>query len=274
MTSEVLPHFAQPPVTRVVLGLAFEPLPKLRASHLGVFWDHMNSRGGFPLLDEFEHSTTIREHFDELGNRSDDNLALEALDSPAVPRVVMSSSDGHSQIAVQDDLLQVSWLRANDGQPYPRYEWVRDRFSETFASWQAFLGKQEFGLVRPVQADVSYSNDLRIGSAPDTYSAIPDVVRFQTLPTTAGQDVENFHYAQRHVLRDAENLPWARLHVHLDCRRSKGPELQPLLVLRVRGPVATDDEAFAFFDRAHRVIVTSFVEATPPSAHLKWGKIR
>src|SRR5436190_301234 len=45
-----LPEFEQPPVNEVVFGLQFQPLQKLRAAHLGKYWQRISER--YPHTEE------------------------------------------------------------------------------------------------------------------------------------------------------------------------------------------------------------------------------
>lgn len=266
--AEVRPDFDRPPVEQVLLAVVFRPLTRLRASHLGLFWDLINRDGGFPRVEEYPHRPP---HVEEFGSEQQQDFRVSVVDRPPVPRVVFTSGNGRSRVAVQDDLLQVGWQRSGD-EPYPRFERPRAEFVRLLDAFRSFLKDYGLGTVRVRQAEVSYVNLIPSGALWSTPADLQRLVRFAPAMTAAGQGIEDLHFAQRHVLRD-QDIPWGRMYLGLDADALAEDTAGALLSLTVRAPVSKgDEEVVPILDRGHDVIVSAFVQVTTEEAHIAWGR--
>lgn len=268
-----LPHFERPPVKQVVLGVAFEPLLRLRASHIGLFWGELNRDDRFPVVDEFKPSKLHMERFDN-DDMPSDVVELSVTGAESVPRVVISSEDYSRQIAVQRDVLQVSWRQVG-GAPYPRFESPRNLFYETIFAFQKFLDAQRLGRMKLRQAEVSYMNAIPLRKG-DVQQQAEDLVSFKLVTGDGVPTSDHFHTFQRHTLED-DTGRWARLYIAFDSETSSvEPESDMVdgqLSFSVQGPVKDRDEAISFVERGHQVIVDSFVATMTPFGKIAWGEI-
>jgi uncharacterized protein (TIGR04255 family) len=263
------PDFDRPPVEQVLLAVVFRPLTRLRASHLGLFWERINRSGDFPSVDEFK----IRRHYlEEFGpENQQQGFEVSVVDRPPVPRVVFSSADGRNRVDVQDDLLQVGWYRSGD-EPYPHFEQPRDEFVRILDIFRSFLKDYRLGAVRVRQAELSYINRLPTDALWANPIDLQRVVRFQGPVWEGMPKVEDLHFAQRHVLL-TEGRPWARLYAGLDADHTSKGTQGARLSFTVRGPVRGDDvDVISFLEQGHDAIVAAFVELTTEHAHSVWGR--
>jgi uncharacterized protein (TIGR04255 family) len=260
-------------VDQVALAIAFRPLTRLRATHLGLFWRSLNQADRYPVVEEYEYSPPYLEVLEPDKVQSPE-IAVLLANRPAVPRVVITSRDGQTRIAAQNDLLQVSWRRSGS-EAYPRFEQPREWFLHILELFQTFLREHKLGALRIRQADLSYLNRLPRGDLWARPTELSGVVRFTPASGPTLPDIEGMHFAQHHLLRRGEQA-WARLYISLDAEvpTEAGPP-GAWLSLTVRGPIQNgNDDVLGFLDEAHVVIVTSFVEVTTEAAHRAWGRLR
>jgi uncharacterized protein (TIGR04255 family) len=266
--SEGRPNFDRPPVEQVRLAVVFRPLTRLRASHLGLFWDLINRDGGFPGVEEYPRREPYVEEF---GSAEQQDFRVSVVDRSSVPHVVFSSSDRGSRVAVQDDLLQVSWHRSGE-ESYPRFERPRAEFVRLLDAFRSFLKDYGLGSVRVRQVELSYVNLFPRGEMWFEPADLQRLVRFAPVTTAFGQDIEDLHFAQRHVLLRDE-VPWARMYLTLDADALTKDTRGARLSFTVRGPVTrSDEEVTPFLDRGHDIIVNAFTEVTTEEAHEAWGR--
>lgn len=255
-----LPDFEHPPVARVVLGVSFQPLAAIRGVHIGVFWSESGLADEFPVIEEFAYRPATLEQF----QASADEYDIELLDGPNIPRVVFASDDRATQVAVQRDQIQVSWHRHGTGE-YPRYPSVRHQFARILELWERFLDLKALGTLRPVQAEISYENDLTIATRDVAPSELVDL----EIPDPASGQLEGYHLAQRRIVYEDE-VPIARFYVMFE---AEPEDESPELALIVRGPVSDVSTMWDFLDRGHELIVRGFDAIATPKAHEIWGRV-
>jgi uncharacterized protein (TIGR04255 family) len=222
-------------------------------------------------VDEYDYNPPYIEELEPDKTQSPE-FAVSLVNRPTVPRVVITSRDGQTRIAVQNDLLQVSWRRAG-AEPYPRFERPREWFMQILELFQTFLREHKLGMLRVRQADLSYLNRLPRGELWARPAELPEVVRFMPASVAGLPEIEGLHLAQHHLLRRAERA-WARLYVTLDAEVPTEDGLPGAwLSLTVRGPVRNgNDDVMNFLDEAHAVIVQSFIDLTTDDAQRAWGR--
>jgi uncharacterized protein (TIGR04255 family) len=272
-----LPHFEQPPVSRVVLGIVFMPLSRLRATHIGLFWNELNRNEAFPEIEEFPYRKPVIEKLAPSTDSSTatDSMRLSVVGRQQVPRIVLSSTDHARQVAVQRDLLQVSWYRSGNVS-YPRYEALRSFFLETMRTFEKFASEYKLGRIRVRQAGISYTNSLTLTT--DSDLDVPQsLLNFQLVQLGDAPPTDHFHTLQQHTLVD-DDEPYARLSVGVDYYRDeseqqgRGEPRQANLTISVDGP-ADSGSVMRLLDRGHDVIINSFLSATTPQAHEIWGRL-
>src|SRR5690606_2055154 len=75
--------------------------------------------------------------------------------------------DQSRMIQVQNGRIHFNWLRQGEG-AYPRYEIVRDQFSEMLNRFQKFVADEQLGEFKPNQWEVTYVNQIPRGTVWDT----------------------------------------------------------------------------------------------------------
>lgn len=273
----VLPDFAAPPLTEVVLSLQFKPLTSLRTPHLGLLWQQFQNefRNEFPTIEE---QAPIEQAMEVFGpeQSAEVKIQLQMLDKPPVPRCWFISQDGTQLIQVQQDRFIHNWRKTGDEGEYPRYERVRERFRKEFQVFHGFLTAAGLGTPVPNQCEVTYVNHIIAGKAWQRHSELAKVLVIGAAAATDGLEPEDIRLAMRYIIRGPDAVPLGRLHVTATpgWRKSDGV---PVIILNLtaRGaPLRQDLEgALGFFDIGRRSAVRLFAAITTTDMHEEWGRL-
>ncbi|MCW2542036.1 MAG: hypothetical protein JWN95_3761 [Frankiales bacterium] len=265
-----LPSFDEPPVSQVRLGVYFDRLPKLRSGHLGLFWAKLGGPDVYPDTEDLYRDRAKLETFPASAERPAFDLAR--FDRPMPTKVAFRSRD--VSVEVQDDSLFVTWSRLPESRTYPRYEAVRLPFEATLANWYQYLAQSGLGSPQLRQAEISYENQLPQKVGWNSVADLGEVFRARTLPTAAGDDLEDVHLYQRQTLKSADQEPWGRLYVRIDSARTHESTKTVDFSLTVRGLLRNDtpEAALATLDEGHALIVNTFAAATTDKMHQIWKR--
>lgn len=264
-----LPDYEAPPLAEVALGVQLDPMPQVRAAHLGLLWQRFV--GEFPSLQELPPIDTPEEDFSPSPVST---ITVQLLGAPPVPRQWFMSRDGARVIQVQADRFVLNWRRINPGEPYPRYETLRDDFENLFSVYSDFLADQTLGVASIRQAEVNYVNKIELNASQQPHD-LSDVLR--TWRPSYGPEApflsaaSDVRLVERHLIEDNAG-PYARLYVSAEPASQVGA----LLSLTMRGrPHGTDLEAaLSFFDTARDRIVRAFTAVTTEQMHTVWRRTK
>jgi uncharacterized protein (TIGR04255 family) len=246
-----LPTYGAPPLVEVVFGRQFDPLP-FTAAHIGLFWERLG-RTAYPVVQEQPPLAPVIERLVD----EPTTAVVEFADVPPLPRLWFSSDEHQSLVQLQRDRLLVNWRASS--LPYPRYVTLSPKFSELWSVLDDFARSEL--TTNPVlrQFELTYVNHIPWTPRYDDYGTalrgiFPDLswrpeARFLASPE--GGDI-----------RLGFRLPGdsGRLHVRVreGKRKVDGTRLF-MLELTARG---FQDDAQAWFDRAHEWIVRGFADLT------------
>lgn len=264
-----LPDFERPPLTEVVLAVHLDPLPALRAAHLGLLWTEF--RGEYPSVEEHPPIETPEEQF---GPAVGPQFQIQLLGPPPVPRFWFISADGTRLLQLQQDRFIHNWRRLTPDTAYPRYEALRESFETHFQAFARFLDENRLGTATIRQAEVNYGNHLIPGEGWSEQGELERVVRMWSPTYEPGLlegRPEDIRLAQRHLIAD-EGGPYARLYVAVE------PVVGGALVLNltVRGRPRSNHlkGTLDFFDMGRKRIVNAFTAVTTAEMHQAWGRIK
>lgn len=247
-----LPKLDRPPVTEVVLGVAFKDLP-IQVAHIGLFWQMV--RDEFPNIEERPPLGLIIEG--EIGNQP--QMQLELLQSPPLPRTWMISRDGSTLLQVQRDRFHFNWKRETTDNQYPSYDFISERFEQFFKRFCAFVLKEGLGEVNFTQYEITYINHLDL--LDDTYDVFVDHRRVRG---------KRFLPAPEYVSwRTTYPLPdrAGRLHVNIQTAlRTSGQKIiQVDLTARgISQSGLTDVDRLRWFKTSHDFLIRAFADVTDP----------
>lgn len=270
--SKTLPDFDHPPLTEVVLGVQFEPIPGFLSAHAGLLWQRF--RDEFPEIDEKPPLVPIIERFGGKMPKHPVELRITEVQEPT--RHWFLSSTGDQLIQVQRDRLLHNWRKQGEGAAYPRYPSIRSAFKRELAVFQVFLDEQGWGLLQPNQCEITYVNHILPTEAWERHGQMGEILTvFEGAYSDDGLgEPEDAKLSLRYTMQE-EGSPKGRLHITAapGYRRS---DQQPLvnLQLTARGqPSGEDiDGILAFLDCGREWIVRGFTSITTPKMHRLWGK--
>lgn len=267
-----LPDFTNPPVTEVALAVQFERLTALRAPYLGRFWAEI--RDQFPKTEEHPPRDLAIETF---GPPSPRKLEVRFETAPPVPRCWFLNEAGTELIQLQQDAFVHNWRKVGEGDTYPRYEYIREKFAEQLDRLREFISRENLGKLLPLQCEVTYVNHITSGDAWQRYGQVDRVLtvwqsRYSDKFLSEPEDVR---LAVRYLMPNSAGSPQGRLHVTLQ-PGYRTTDNKPLLVLKLtaRGRPSGEgiEGVFRFLDLGRDWIVRGFASITTPQMHQIWGR--
>ena len=263
-----LPEYARPPVVEVALAVEFEHAVNFSALDLGrlaAAWaDTMPNAEERPLLPR-------------MGFPSEDLLDTlfeieETANNP--PRLWLQNGAGDRVVQIQHDRLVVNWRKGQLGEPYPRYEAIREMLQD---AWQRLIAVcADLGRAKPKPSlcEIQYINKL----GPEQGWNSPQDTEQLIVPWNGIED---------NSLLPSDHLCAFQLHCHfpedregwleIDGWTAGGSEAMAMtLNLTSRGRALSEDleSALDFLDVAHVWIVRGFTAVTTPEAHAIWRRTR
>jgi uncharacterized protein (TIGR04255 family) len=268
--SNDLPTYDNPPVVETVIGVQFDPVPKLTAAHMGWFWRES-------LGDEWPNvieTSRIDDAFERFGAEMQWGQLKKVVLSEEHPsqRLQFVSQDDERMIQLQNTRFHCNWRKR--GGHYPSYAASIEVFDKAWSSFASFCEKIDVGAIIPNQWEVTYVNHIPQGDAWHTVADLNRVFPGLIFPgvTLDNLTSEDIDASWRLVL--AENL--GRLHIklrHVRLGRPDGPEAIALS-LTARGPIRPDGRSTLRegLDVGHAAIVRTFTEMTSNHAHKAWQR--
>jgi uncharacterized protein (TIGR04255 family) len=257
----------------VALAVQFERLDALRTVDLGLIRELYRDR--YPRCEEMPPLNPIVERF---GSRAPigSEVQIEVLSGPPMPRLWFLDSGGSGLIQVQPDRFAYNW-RAREGEAYPRYPEVRERFLREFELFRGFMTRQLSAPVLPDMCEISYINIVTSGSGgyrPGQPGTVLTCFQ-QTYSDDYLAEPDSANLDLRYVIGGAAGAPGGRLHVSAKPVVSRADGEQKLLlefVARGEPSGRTSDGVLDFFDFGREVIVRAFASLTTPEMHGMWGR--
>ncbi|MGA2403522.1 MAG: TIGR04255 family protein [Syntrophobacteraceae bacterium] len=262
-----LPDFENPPVIEVVCGIQFKPLVKFLSPHIGLLWGRFKAE--YPETREVAPLNPVVEKFD-----TPPQVSFEISNTPPLPRVWFLESKGNCVIQVQRDRLLHNWRKVDNKDQYPRYENVKENFSDALTNFKSFLAENSLGAIEPVQYEMTYINHILQGEGWRDLSEIGDV-----FPDFS------FRRADKRFLPAPNSLNWhtsfmlpqatGRLHArirYVKLRDTGKPLLLLDLTVRGIGEDSSPEAMGAWFDVAHEWIVRGFADLTGNEVQKIWKR--
>ena len=200
-------------------------------------------------------------------------------EKPPVPRVWFLNADKTSLIQIQPDRFIHNWRKVTGQEAYPRYETIRQQFSNEVADFIAFLEAEKLGGVVVTQCEVTYINHIEPNGVWERHGQVASLLRHWTDLPEGGflPESEDVRMQIRHVIRNESGNPVGRLLTVLQ-PVWKTKDNSPVLTLNLtaRGGPLSDgiDGAFLFFNLGRNWIVRGFENLTTDVMHQKWGKVQ
>ena len=265
MEAPPLPSFDAPPVVETVLGVQFDPIPRLTNAHLGAFWKSLG-----PDWSEVKDVPPLPQESETFGDQPRWPGVLFHLTQDTSTRLQVRNQTRDRMIQIQNGRFHLNWLGLEGGE-YPRYGKTRPEFDSLFGKLTGFLAEEQLKPVRLNQWEITYVNHIKKGSQWGQPSDWINI--FRDYPVSILHQ-EGMNFESHTGCWHYEIFPKkGRLHVELLHGRSKQDEIL-ILKLTARGPIeAGDDSGLAKgLDLGHESIVRGFEKITSAEAHKLWRK--
>lgn len=265
-----LPEFDRPPVSEVAISAEFDPLPKWKSSHAGLYWAQINAT--YPLTEVQPPLLSVPERFGEEMWRKP-AVQVSMID-PDSSRFWFFSEQKDQLIQVQRDRFIMNWRRLKDDDVYPTYRKVlRARFVDEWNRFKAFVSKNDLGTFHVQQCELTYVNDIAHGNG---WTNVDELLALFSCLWKRSKDgflpTPEFLTTTGSFLMPEQK---GRLRfVAQPVRRQSDDKMAYQLQITARGrPAASTDEAvLAWIDLGHEWIVRGFVDLTSQRAHELWGR--
>jgi len=246
----------RPPVTRVRLGLFFEPLEDIGVTDASEFV--ANFRPSFPDVVERLPLLSWQE------DPQPGSVLVRANSTPAFPLVSMTSATGDREISFQADRFVLAWTFDEGAGPYPGYDELSAQLRGMFDEFSAVLVAGGVPPLRVHQAQCFYLNTVR--ELPGTALAVYLLTGEERV--SARDLLSGRTYAGARVRLPLEAALPAQLQAGVDSESDDAAILW--LRVTVDNP---DDEATDPLDLAHDLLIERFVSLTPNWLREDWNKV-
>ena len=268
-----LPDFERPPLVEVVLSVQFAELTGYRTIHAGLLWSELGK--AYPRVAEKPPQEPIFEVFGSQAGPS--NVQFRQMPGPVVPRLWFMNGEETEVVQIQANRFTRNWRKVGEGERYPRYERLRERFFADLLEVDAFFRDWGIGSIQPNQCEITYVNYVALDGCDLRRSPERALTLFPARGVRRDGDgpglpeQEDCNLLTRYVLRDARGEPCGRFVVTVQPWLGE-PALR--LDLSVRGAPSTPDfEAAAdFIDAGRQTIVHGFTAITTNEMHKLWGR--
>lgn len=264
-------HFSNPPLVELVLGLQCDELELFTIPHVGLLWQRFREQ--FPRT-EVQHP--LDPSFERFGHERLEarRPSIQLVQTPPFPRIWFLNLAGTELIQIQQDRFIHNW-RKQEGDEYPHYDIVRERFRNELDLFGTFLADEGLGKVVPNQCEITYVNHILPGKLwqhHDEYDRVVNIGLGEAL-TSAGA-LEALRFRTTYLIRNSSNATIGRLYVSFQpgfSRTGGTPIFKLTLSARGAPEAASMESVFQFLDTAHALIVERFVSLTTRRAHEEWG---
>ncbi len=270
-----LPDYSNPPVVETVLGIQFDRLSRFRNAHLGTFWQTLDPIM-WPTIEDAPPLTSQFERFSG-ASRWARSVQLQ-LTQDLSCRMQARNADSTRMIQLQNSRLHLNWIKTA-GQPYPRYEVVRNEFRPVVEKFAQIVAKHDLGDFRPNQWEVTYVNQIPAGTVWRTPADWGFFRPLAGMPAIEGvAEAESFGGEWHFV------IPGQRGRLHIDWQHGSDATGQEgdsgavnaiRMTLTARGSIPNGDAAvsmaFDGLDLGRATIVKAFADLMSADANQYWG---
>jgi uncharacterized protein (TIGR04255 family) len=258
-------NWKHPPITEVVLGVQFQPIPTLSTAHLGWFWS--------TLREEYPHPEDIRPvepavYQDTLQYGVNPDFELGFM--PVSCRIRARSEDRNRIIQIQNGWFLVNWAKRKDS-VYPGFKSVQADFVANFNRFSQFIETAVGVVPVPNLWELTYIDHVEEGmlwqSPLDFHKVFPGLLGNMQAASARPEAMQgNWSFKLQKVV--------GRLDFHVKSAMSTTTTPKKLLVMQAtaRGPIGNPDVMAVAdsIDAAHEGVTSTFEEMASAEALKFW----
>lgn len=267
-----LPSYGRPPVTEVVLAVAFAGVPALTIAHLGHFW-FTELRAELPDIEE---QAPYEPPIESMGAPAPPVLSFQFLGGLPSPRLWAKSPEGTRLLQMQRNWIAFNWRDAPAStEPYPRWQRVEEEFLRYFRQLRLFCDGQGLGTPVPIQCEVTYINSIRSGAGWSDHGDLHKVLSVLAPPHGFLDRPETTQFATAFRIRDNDANERGRLHVTAQPAfdvADNSPALVLTLVARGAPFSPTEEGLLSFLRLGHEWVVAGFTSVTTEPMQQEWER--
>jgi len=254
MTKAPIPSYGAPPLSEVVFGVLFEPLP-IQTRHFGQFWTEIQT--DYPVTQDFPPVPDVGEL-----------PSINVMMMPPLRRVFMATASTEFGMQLQENRFHYNWRKLAPDAQYPRFNPVFDRFLNSWGLFSDFLKRQSLPEPRPKRYELSYVNEL---------NSAGNLAAEQTVKLFDWQRIE----AEFLPKPQGTNIAWSfplpneKGTMNVSTNRFTKPDGRSAIVLTLvcSGPSSPEKYPLnEWFETAHEWIVHGFTDLTTAEAHSAWRR--
>ena len=245
--NKLLPKYKNPPVNEVILGITFNPIIKMKAAHIGLFWNKI--RKNFPKC---EQAPVI----------GDINEIIEPETGLPVPRTWLINREDDHLIQLQKNKFLLNWRKREKN--YPHYNDISELFFEQLNNFYSFISENDLGSIDIRNYELTYINNILKGEGWDEIKQLGKL-----LPDIVWREDSN------RFLNNPEALIWQSVFTFPDNKGKLVAKIQqgirnidshPLIIFELSAHSInsdkTENEMLEWFNMAHEWIVKGFEDLT------------
>lgn len=257
-----LVDFDNPPVNEVVCGIGFQPLERLFAPYIGLWW--CENQKAFPIVRKAQPIIGPIEQ-----------NALNFLE-----RTMLVAQDETQMIQLQPTRFYYNWIKAQDTEDYPRYSRVYKAFVDWLAKFTRFVEANDIGVIDRLEYNLTYVNYIPQGhgwdSLKDIHKVLPDVSWRKTRSRKYLSEPADLNFRYVFPIREQPGRLTATIQ-----RGIRRTDQVPILRLELAAQAAvadglaehSDQSMAEWFGAARKAIVLGFLDLTDGNVQLKyWGR--
>ncbi len=252
-----LPSFRKPPVVEVAMSIGFMPIGGLNFAAMADLRSRwMDSYPGAEEQPLLEPPATPQQ-----------SIKVEFGFGPQPRRLWLLSSQGDRVMQIQRDRLIANWRATpGSGEPYPRYQPLRDDFLRRWSDFEKFI--VEHGVahsVQPQYAEVTYVNVIRtdVGGHTD----ISAVLKMNKEGELWRDGVSTVAVNQSWELHDLQTFLTMAANVD-----SSAPESPIVLQISANTRINEGRDSASAVDLAHEFVVGTFGVVTTDEMQQCWER--
>jgi uncharacterized protein (TIGR04255 family) len=260
--------FGSPPINEVAIGVQFSDPLIDDGTALADFWPRV--RGDFPSLEKQPPLPPIAESFGYPPTAATPFQFLPML----AQRYWLVSKDETRLIQIQSDRLILNWRQRSATDVYPRYRSLRNEFERRAHTLSEALGEDRRDLLKPSWCEVTYVNNIDATSTRAPHRPLSEILRLVSRPKSSDLlPPEDSQFQQRSLIPGPDNEPIGRLYV-IAAPAVRADDARPIYILtltvRAQPTEGSLKAMYECFDRAHVLIVKTFLAITTPAMHRAW----